>query len=87
LLPIYRLYNHGRPLAGTNPAYSLRVQRQARDQAYQRARSGLNLMVNMIEGEKANIHAECHTFISGQLRFLGSFVFRVFGIFGDGRFN
>ncbi len=71
----------------TNPAYPLRVQRQARGQAYQRVRSGLNLMVNMIEGEKANIHAECHTFISGQLRFLGSLVFRVFGVFGDRGFD
>ena len=62
-------------------------QRQACDQAYQRARSGLKLMVNMIEGEKANIHAECHTLISGQLRFLGLLVLRVFGVFGDGGFD
>ena len=55
----------------TNPAYPLRVQRQARDQACQRVRSGLTQMVWAIEGDESSIHAEFHKVISGQLRFLG----------------
>ena len=57
--------------AFTNPAYPLRVQRQARDQACQRVRSGLTQMMRVIEGDESSIHAEFHEVISGQLRFLG----------------
>ena len=46
-------------------------QRQARDRAYQRVRSGLTLPVNPVEDEEASIHVEFHELMSGQLRFLG----------------
>ena len=55
----------------TNPAYPLRVQRQARDQACQRVRSGVTRQVNPIEGGKLSIHAVFLEVASGQLPFLG----------------
>jgi len=47
-------------------------QRQTRDQACQRVRSGVTQMVRPIEGGESSNHAEFHEVISGQLRFLGS---------------
>ena len=55
----------------TNPACPLRVQRQMREQAYQRARSVLTQQMKIIEGRKFSVHAAFVSVASGQLRFLG----------------
>jgi hypothetical protein len=47
------------------------VQRQTREQAYQRVRSVLTQQVKIIEGEKFSVHAAFVSVVSGQLRFLG----------------
>ena len=60
----------------TNPAYPLRVQRQARDQTRQRVRSDVTQMVRLIEGDESSIHVALMMEMSGQLRFLGSMLFR-----------
>ena len=56
----------------TNPACPLRVQRQTREQAYQRVRSVFTQQVKTIEGRKLSVHAAFESVESGQLRFLGS---------------
>jgi hypothetical protein len=61
----------------TNPACPLRVQRQAREQACHRARSGPTQVVSVIESRKSTIHAVVTMAMSGQLRFLGSMQQRV----------
>jgi hypothetical protein len=54
-----------------NPACPLRVQRQMREQAYQRARSVLTQQMKIIEGRKFSVHAAFVSVESGQLGFLG----------------
>ena len=56
----------------TNPACPLRVQRQTREQAYQRVRSVLIQQMKTIEGRNLSVHAAFESVVSGQLRFLGS---------------
>jgi hypothetical protein len=46
-------------------------QRQAREPACQRVRSGLTWLVNIVEGRKVRIHAQFGKAKSGQLRFPG----------------
>ena len=55
----------------TNPACPLRVQRQTREQAYQRVCSVFTQQVKTIEGRKFSVHAAFVSVASGQLRFLG----------------
>jgi hypothetical protein len=47
------------------------VQRQTREQAYQRVRSVFTQQVKTIEGRKLSVHAAFVSVASGQLRFLG----------------
>ncbi|MDQ1314707.1 MAG: hypothetical protein QG662_816 [Pseudomonadota bacterium] len=60
-------------------------QRQARDQACQRVRSGVTQKVNVDEGRKHSIHAAPIEVMSGQLRFLGSMVGNGLGLNPAGR--